>query len=124
MSDNPLPFHVTRCDPDQNMARYYSLTMQPTHFGEISLVRNWGRIGTKGQQKVDTFSKYSELERAYEDLTRQKRRKDTDDLRLRVPAIGNFSRIRLLIKIRLKAVKQRRLLCAPNSVIQVGPTSF
>ncbi|SDP68585.1 WGR domain-containing protein [Phyllobacterium sp. OV277] len=57
------------------MARYYSPTMQPTLFGEISLVRNWGRIGTTGQQKVDTFPHYTELERAYEELSRQKRRK-------------------------------------------------
>ncbi|MGO4451517.1 WGR domain-containing protein [Phyllobacterium sp. TAF24] len=32
--------HLTRCDPNRNMARYYSLTMQPTLFGEISLVRD------------------------------------------------------------------------------------
>ncbi|MBA8903891.1 WGR domain-containing protein [Phyllobacterium sp. P30BS-XVII] len=72
MSDSPQSFHVTRCDPDRNMARYYSLIMQPTLFGEISLVRNWGRIGTRGQQKVDTFSNSSALQKSFEKLTQQK----------------------------------------------------
>ncbi|QND54557.1 WGR domain-containing protein (plasmid) [Phyllobacterium sp. 628] len=61
VSDRSTSFHVTRCDPDRNMARFYSLTIQETLFGEVSLIRSWGRIGTKGQQKVDTFPGHRNL---------------------------------------------------------------
>jgi predicted DNA-binding WGR domain protein len=57
------------------MARYYSLTMQPTLFGEVSLIRNWGRIGTRGHQKIDTFSGTSQFDEAYDKLIQQKLRK-------------------------------------------------
>ncbi|WP_182549864.1 WGR domain-containing protein [Phyllobacterium myrsinacearum] len=33
---------------EPNMARYNSLSLQPTLFVEIALVRTWGRIGTMG----------------------------------------------------------------------------
>jgi predicted DNA-binding WGR domain protein len=75
MSDTSASFHVMRCEPARNMARYYSLTMQPTLFGEVSLIRNWGRIGTRGQQKIDTFSGTSQFDEAYEKLTQRKLRK-------------------------------------------------
>ncbi|WP_348643761.1 WGR domain-containing protein [Phyllobacterium sp. P30BS-XVII] len=38
-------------------------------------MRNWGRIGTRGQQKVDTFSNSSALQKAFERLAQQKCRK-------------------------------------------------
>lgn len=48
--------HIQRVDPNRNMARYYELSLEPTLFGEISLVRAWGRIGRRGQRRVDLFS--------------------------------------------------------------------
>lgn len=44
-----------RVDAEQNMARYYSVSVQPNLFGGHSLLRAWGRIGTGGQIKVDLF---------------------------------------------------------------------
>jgi len=41
--------YLTRIDPAQNMARFYVLDVQPTLFGECTLVREWGRIGRGGQ---------------------------------------------------------------------------
>jgi len=35
----------TRMDQALNMARFYVLDIQPTLFGEIALVQEWGRIG-------------------------------------------------------------------------------
>jgi predicted DNA-binding WGR domain protein len=49
------PLHLRRIDPARNMARFYGLSIQPTLFGGASLVRNWGRIGTKGQMVIKTF---------------------------------------------------------------------
>ncbi|MCF1450856.1 WGR domain-containing protein [Agrobacterium vitis] len=37
------------------MARFYALAVQPTLFGEVSLARAWGRIGTRGQQMLLLF---------------------------------------------------------------------
>ena len=44
-----------RIDPTQNMARFYILAIEPTLFGGSSLTRCWGRMGTKGQTKIDLF---------------------------------------------------------------------
>lgn len=43
--------YLTHIDPDLNMARFYTMSLQPTLFGEWSLVREWGRIGQGGQVK-------------------------------------------------------------------------
>jgi predicted DNA-binding WGR domain protein len=42
---------LRRIDPARNMARYYALTLEPTLFGEIAVMRHWGRIGTRGRSK-------------------------------------------------------------------------
>jgi len=44
---------LERIDPALNMARYYSLSIEPTLFGEVALVRRWGRIGTHGARIVE-----------------------------------------------------------------------
>lgn len=44
-----------RIDPTRNMARFYVLDIQPTLFGEVSLVREWGRIGAGGRAKIETY---------------------------------------------------------------------
>lgn len=41
--------HLTRTDPARNMARFYTMTLQPTLFGEWALLREWGRIGSAGR---------------------------------------------------------------------------
>ena len=41
--------HLRRVDPTRNMRRYYSVTVQPTLFGEWALQREWGRIGAGGR---------------------------------------------------------------------------
>ncbi|MBB1251750.1 WGR domain-containing protein [Rhizobium sp. G21] len=43
------PVYLTHVDPGRNMARFYTMSVQPTLFGECSVVREWGRIGTGGQ---------------------------------------------------------------------------
>lgn len=69
----PLAFR--RIDPARNMARFYLLALQPTLFGDVSLVRNWGRIGTRGQAKVETFATADEAEAALRRIERAKRRR-------------------------------------------------
>ena len=38
--------HLYRIDHNRNMARFYSMQVQRTLFGEWTLLREWGRIGT------------------------------------------------------------------------------
>ncbi len=47
---------MTRIDPQQNMARWYEIDVQPTLFGEYTVERHWGRIGAVGQSKTFWFS--------------------------------------------------------------------
>ena len=49
--------YLTRVDASQNMARYYRMTLQPTLFGEWSLIREWGRLGRGGQVRANAFLK-------------------------------------------------------------------
>lgn len=76
--------HLTRRDPARNMARFYRIALEPTLFDEVSLVRNWGRIGTAGQVRMETFDESGEAESAGAKLERVKRRKGYETGELRV----------------------------------------
>jgi predicted DNA-binding WGR domain protein len=71
----PEPLHLRRIDAARNMRRFYALSTQPTLFGEISLIRNWGRIGTSGKTMVQTFDSRAEAIEAFARLERVKRRR-------------------------------------------------
>ncbi|MBF2714287.1 WGR domain-containing protein [Agrobacterium vitis] len=70
----PAPYHiyVERIAPEQNMARFYALAVQPTLFGEVSLTRAWGRIGTRGQQMVRLFDNERQATNLFLDVRREK----------------------------------------------------
>ncbi|MET4213871.1 WGR domain-containing protein [Bradyrhizobium sp. LA2.1] len=69
------PLHLRRIDAGRNMRRFYVLSIQPTLFGGVSLVRNWGRIGTNGQMMVQTFDNSTEAGEAFGRLECAKRRR-------------------------------------------------
>lgn len=52
----PLAVELRRIRPELNEWRYYRLSVQPDLFGGAALVRNWGRIGTAGSQRIDLHS--------------------------------------------------------------------
>lgn len=66
---------LTRIDPEQNMRRFYRLSVQPGLFGDVGLVREWGRIGAAGQSKTDWFEDEALAEAASDKLARQKQRR-------------------------------------------------
>jgi hypothetical protein len=49
-----------RRDPAQGRARFFSLMIERDLFGTIRLVRNWGFVGSKGQEQVEIFLMKSE----------------------------------------------------------------
>ncbi|KRQ15791.1 WGR domain-containing protein [Bradyrhizobium manausense] len=71
----PEPLHLRHIDAARNMRRFYALSTQPTLVGEMSLVRDWGRIGTNGQTMVQTFDGGAEAVEAFARLERAKWRR-------------------------------------------------
>jgi predicted DNA-binding WGR domain protein len=61
---SPIKHHLVlhRIHLEQGIRRFYSLVIERDLFGTIRLVRNWGRIGTNGQELVEIFA--SEIEAA------------------------------------------------------------
>ncbi|MCP4781235.1 MAG: WGR domain-containing protein [Hyphomicrobium sp.] len=48
--------HLRRINPDRNMARFYAMSVQPNLFGQWSLLREWGRIGSAGRLVTGDFA--------------------------------------------------------------------
>ena len=64
--------YMTHVDPDQNMARFYTMSLQADLFGEWSLVREWGRIGRGGQVQVNSFPAIETAKSALERILKAK----------------------------------------------------
>jgi predicted DNA-binding WGR domain protein len=79
---SPIRHHLVlhRRDPEQGVARFYLLMIERDLFGNIVLVRNWGRIGTNGRELVEEFATELEAGQALEALARAKRRRGYRDL--------------------------------------------
>lgn len=73
MITQPYHLYVERKDRARNMARFYSLSIEPNLFGELCLTRRWGRIGAKGQTIIHHFEREQDAVLLFLDLTRQKR---------------------------------------------------
>ncbi len=71
----PRLLHLRRLDPARNMRRYYRIAIESDLFGKSSLVREWGRIGSRGQMLVETHSDEGQAVNALMKLARAKERK-------------------------------------------------
>ena len=69
-----------RIDPEQGIQRFYSLMIERDMFGTIRLVRNWGRIGTTGQELVEIHTDEIAAGQALEAVAQVKRRWGYTDL--------------------------------------------
>ena len=69
--------HTTmfRIDPSRKMSRFYALDVQLNLFGGHSVVRNWGRIGTSGQMRIDLYENEREASDALNRIMRAKERR-------------------------------------------------
>jgi predicted DNA-binding WGR domain protein len=63
---------LRRIDAACNMARFYAMSIEPTLFGGKTLVRNWGRIGSRGRHRTDLFEDEAAAGRAMARLSRTK----------------------------------------------------
>jgi predicted DNA-binding WGR domain protein len=74
---SPIKHHLVlhRIDPEQRIRRFYSLMIERDLLGTVRLVRNWGRIGTNGQELVEVFADEIEAGKALEAIAQAKRRR-------------------------------------------------
>ena len=71
----PTDLHLWRIDPARNMRRYYRMAIHSDLFGQASLVREWGRIGSRGQMLIETHPDEGLALNALMKLARAKQRK-------------------------------------------------
>ena len=69
------PLLLRRIRPEHNERRFYALLLTPDLFGNIVLMRIWGRIGTGGKQRGDLHPDYSSAASTLERLAGRKRRR-------------------------------------------------
>ena len=55
---------LTRIDPTRNMDRFYIVAVTPTLFGEWAVLREWGRRGSPGTMRLDSYQRRNEAETA------------------------------------------------------------
>lgn len=69
---------LRRVDPAKSMKRFYLMTVQRDLFGSVSLVREWGRIGSPGTIAVDHFEDEGMAVDALATLAKVKRKRGYD----------------------------------------------
>jgi predicted DNA-binding WGR domain protein len=71
---------LQRIDPESGAARFYSLVVERDLFGQIVLVRNWGRIGTRGREMEERHVSEAKALEAMDALIQAKRRRGYREL--------------------------------------------
>ena len=56
-----MNYYLTCINPDQNKYRFYCMSVQYGLFGNIYLIRQWGRIGTRGRKLMQSFDTMDEI---------------------------------------------------------------
>lgn len=67
--------YLERHDPDKNLHRFYQMFVTPGIFGDWSLVREWGRVGSPGTVRKDWFDSQDEALSAEISLSNVKQKK-------------------------------------------------
>ncbi len=63
---------LERLDPVRNMYGYYVVSLEPSLFGDTALVRQWGRIGSAGRQRLELYADPAEAAEELEAWLRRK----------------------------------------------------
>ncbi len=72
-------YRFRRIDATRNMERFYMLSLEPTLFGEVAVLRHWGRIGTRGRQVSSLHASLAEAETVLaRQIARRRRRGYTE----------------------------------------------
>jgi predicted DNA-binding WGR domain protein len=66
---------LRRIDPAKNMARFYAMEVQLDLFGAITLMKQWGRLGTGGRIAGEPYASLALAVNALECQAARKRRR-------------------------------------------------
>jgi predicted DNA-binding WGR domain protein len=79
---SPIKHHLVlhQIDPEQGIRRFYSLMIERDLFVTVRLVRNWGRIGTTGQDLVEIFDTIEDADQALQRHRQGQARRGYQDL--------------------------------------------
>ncbi len=72
--------YSTGSTPKTNVHRFYALLIERDLFGQIVLVRRWGRIGTRRRERMDPHVNETAVAEALAKLATAKRRRGYRDL--------------------------------------------
>ncbi|WP_299209214.1 WGR domain-containing protein [uncultured Tateyamaria sp.] len=50
-----MEVHLQHQIPEDNMDRFYSVSITKSLFGNPGVERRWGRVGTRGQMRLDWY---------------------------------------------------------------------
>lgn len=75
MNDSVPPLRLERRDPARNMQRFYRLAVCVDLFGELLVMRHWGRIGTHGREKAERVADMAAARLRLAALEKAKRRR-------------------------------------------------
>ena len=71
----PDPICIFRRDPSLNMARFYRVEIRKDLFGLTTVERTWGRIGGRGQSRMNSYPSTHSAEQAAFRLVQAKERR-------------------------------------------------
>ena len=72
MAESDHHYTLIKINLEKNQQRFYNLHLAPTLFGEWSIVREWGRIGSGGTIKINTYSTNEEAREKLEIIKNMK----------------------------------------------------
>lgn len=70
-----MTMHLEHRNPERNCFRFYRLDVAQDLFGLWTLRRNWGRIGTRGRDRINSFPSLAAAETARQTLAAEKQRR-------------------------------------------------
>jgi predicted DNA-binding WGR domain protein len=74
--------HLEKRDPVKSQYRFYRIVLVPTLFGDWSVMREWGRIGSPGRLVID---RVDDLDAATLLMQRKRREKERRGYSPRLP---------------------------------------
>jgi predicted DNA-binding WGR domain protein len=63
---------LDRRNPSANIARFYVLYIEASLFGDVALIREWGRVGTAGRRNIELHDREDGAMEALETWLRRK----------------------------------------------------
>ena len=61
--------------PELGQFRFYAISVQPNLFGSYSLIREWGRIGSRGRVRIDVYQAEADAVTCMQRKLREKKRR-------------------------------------------------